>query len=52
MFSFFIFVFAAVSPFLWKYMVTLSNVTHENEYFKITVVYFAYFHSVMSYGIM
>jgi len=29
-------------------MVTLSNIIHENGYFKVTVVYFAYFHSVMS----
>ena len=31
-----------------EYKVTLSNITHENEYFKVTVVYFAYFHSVIS----
>jgi len=30
------------------YVVTLSNITYENGYFKVTIVYFAYFHSVMS----
>ena len=30
------------------YVVTLSNITHENGYFKVTVVYLSYFHSVMS----
>ena len=27
---------------------SFMNIIHENGYFKVTVVYFAYFHSVMS----